>query len=103
MDKGLSDQIILEQAKANMEELDGIFTVDNLGRLESDLRRKLFPERLSNLSLRDLWLNRGDGLTVAQRFDALRSLGATQATFEAITRMTRLDKEVWTFVRERKQ
>jgi hypothetical protein len=92
------DNRVLEMALQNISTLDGLYSVDCLDRLESDLKQQS-PEP-STGSLRSLRVNTGDGYTLEERRDNLRALGATAATFERLEAMTRLDRIIWSHLKE---
>jgi len=87
-----SDDFIVELALKNMSALDAIYSINELSNLERDLSR--IAGRSMNNSLAETKINIGES-DPAKRFDTLRELGATQATFDKIEQMTRLDRQIW--------
>jgi hypothetical protein len=90
--KKFPDDAIVEQALKNMSALDGVYTVNDLSALERDLSR--IAGRKLNKSLSEIRVNVGTS-EPKKRLDALRELGATDATFDMLAQMTRLDRQIW--------
>jgi len=86
------DQRIVEMALQNLSALDGVYAVDELSSLERDLSR--IAGRKVKKPLAEIRINVGTS-DPKKRLDALRECGATDATFEMINRMTRLDRQIW--------
>jgi hypothetical protein len=80
---------VVRMAFDNLETLSGVYTIGQLDRLESDIQSR-FPQAEGRLP----HVNRGD-TDDATRVDALKSLGATSATFERLQAMTEHDDRIW--------
>jgi Sulfotransferase family len=87
-----SDERVVEQALKNLSALDGVYTVDDLSTLEQDLSR--IAGRKTAKPLSEVRVNVG-GSDPTARMESLRLLGATDATFEMLDQMTRLDRKIW--------
>lgn len=98
----ISEAELLARANRNLDALDGLYAMDDLSALQEDVaaacagsivgRWGALRSRFSPLG--SLTLNRGSG-DQASRIAELRSLGATQRTFDRIEEMTRLDDVIW--------
>ncbi len=92
-DKSFTTERILKTALENLALLDGVYTIDRLDLLERDLRfaTGFHDERPSLAGLR---INRGAD-DPADRRNALKTMGATEATFARIRAMVAQDEEIW--------
>lgn len=93
-DKSFTNEKIVEMAIANLKLLDGVYTVDTLGRLEKDIRAATGMTE-GGPALETLRVNTGDANDIDQRLSELGKLGATEATFKRIKAMTALDQQIW--------
>jgi hypothetical protein len=106
----ISEAELLARANQNLDALDGLYSMDDLSALEQDVvaacargivgRWGALRTRFSPLS--SLNLNRSSG-DHASRIAELKSLGATQRTFDRIEEMTRLDDVIWKQVTSRRR
>jgi hypothetical protein len=96
----MDDQRVVDMALANIALLDGVYCMDRLDALEADLTR-VAGVKAPPMMLQEFRANKGDGTTREQRLAKLRELGATEATFDRLRNMTRLDDVIWQEVRRR--
>jgi hypothetical protein len=94
IDEAFTDEKIVDMALENASLLDGIYSVNALHRLESDIRA-LTGISSGGPTLEDLKINTGDSSTTEERIAELEKLGATQVTFKKIQEMTILDQQIW--------
>jgi hypothetical protein len=85
---------LLDLARANMATLDAVYPVHRLDLLERDMCR-IGGRMPSGASLQERRVNQGEPDGADQRLEKLRTLGATQASFDRIEQMTRLDRLLW--------
>ncbi len=94
IDGTFTDDKILDMAFANINTLGGIYTVEQLHRLEDDIQT-LTGITSSGISLNNLRLNAGNGASTEERLAQLGEFGATRATFDKIREMTIFDQQIW--------
>jgi hypothetical protein len=100
--KGISEDELLRQANWNLDLLDGIYAIDNLGPLQKDIVARFGHAGIGRLGavrswfapLQDLRMNTGEG-SLDSRLAELEALGATRKTFDQIEKMTRVDSIIW--------
>jgi hypothetical protein len=100
--KGISEAELLRLANWNLDLLDGIYAIDDLGPLQKDIVARFGHAGVGRWGairswfapLRNLRLNSGEG-SLDSRLAELKTLGATQRTFDRIGQMTRLDSAIW--------
>jgi hypothetical protein len=99
-DPSFTDGKIVDLALQNLSVLEGVYPIDRLDLLETDLR-SIAGEGAGGKSLVSLRVNQGDGADSSERIEKLRALGATPKTFDRIRRMTVLDQVIWDQVRQK--
>lgn len=100
--QGLDENRLLELAVANLSSLSRVYVIDRLDQLEADLVSVAGPGTTPpKRGMSSTRVNVGDGGTREQRMERLRELGATNATFQRIAAMTRLDNVIWQMAQER--
>ncbi len=94
VEPSFDDERVVEAALSNMAHLDGVYTVDDLGALERDLKARAGLVRAGK-PLANYKVNVGDSDSAGRRVEQLQRLGATQRTMSRLDAMVRLDNEVW--------
>jgi hypothetical protein len=88
----LTSDNIIEIAKQNIRELNGLYRVNQLDRLESDLDRLGYSP--GGESLHETRVNVGSSNCISP-IDEIRALGLTDIGLEKIHEMTVMDMDIW--------
>ncbi len=99
VDPSFNDDRVVDAALSNMTHLDGVYTVDDLGALERDLKARAGLSRAGK-PLANYKVNVGDSDSAGKRVEQLQRLGATERTMSRLDAMVRLDNEIWRAVLE---
>jgi len=94
----LSRQHVLQMAKDNLTQLDGVFTVDNMSAVFSAIRAISGKELMSDEKYR---VNVNTKVTAKDRRMLIQTLGADTATMERLQEYCSLDNELWKYFSEK--
>jgi len=104
VDTSFDDEKVVRVALDNLAHLDGLYTVDDLTSLETDIKdRAGLKGNGKTTPLQSIRVNVGDTESVGLRGEQLSALGATKQTFNRIDQMTRLDNRIWDAVLEKRK
>lgn len=90
---------LMDMARANLAELDRVFTVDEMPAVFQTIRDLSMPGR--SVPDREFRNNVNDGLPVASRVQRLRELGASDETMACIASWCEMDNELYALYRQR--
>ncbi|MEO1885996.1 MAG: sulfotransferase family 2 domain-containing protein [Methyloprofundus sp.] len=88
--KQVPKEQVFEQAKSNIKKINAVYTLNNWEKLQHDM-----PLSTVTISNNKYFTNKGDGLSVSERMEALHKVGTADLAIKKITDFCELDNLIY--------
>lgn len=95
INKNVKKSVLLKRAIINLNGINGLYTLDNWMEVKDLIRDKMGVTKFPVDS--HYFTNTGDGLSVSQRLENLKELGATEKSINRINEMCKFDNLIYEY------